>query len=128
MSRPWKFLFVSSDDLISEWRTRWSRDCFSFLSGMLFALVLCLFERMKFIDETSENDADQISEDCEFWDKIREKSVPKHFKLSLVFFSMTGLVAYAIYIGLCKTKEECDIYTPYITFIPVRIIKFILFS
>ena len=62
---------------------------------------------------------DEQEENFQLWDKMREKNTPKHFKLSLIFLSLTGLVAYAIFAFLCKTKEECDIYTPYVTIIPV---------
>lgn len=51
MARPWKFLFVSSDDLITEWRQRWSIDRFAFLFGMSFALGICILKRINLIDD-----------------------------------------------------------------------------
>jgi hypothetical protein len=51
MAKAWKFLFVNGEDLISEWRVRWSHDCYSFAFGMLFGLLLCILSRLNFIEE-----------------------------------------------------------------------------
>lgn len=53
MARLWKFLFVSSDDLIDEWRSRWTHDCYSFALGMCFAHLICILKRLNLIDESS---------------------------------------------------------------------------
>jgi N-acetylneuraminate 9-O-acetyltransferase len=43
--RPWKFLFISSDDLIYEWKKTWNHDCYTVLYGMCFALVLIVLKK-----------------------------------------------------------------------------------
>jgi hypothetical protein len=55
IARPWKFLFVNSDDLISDWRTRWSHDCYSFACGMIFALFVSILKRNNLIDDNNNN-------------------------------------------------------------------------
>lgn len=56
LARLWKFLFVSSDDLIDEWRSRWTHDCYSFALGMCFAHLICILKRLNLIDESSSLD------------------------------------------------------------------------
>jgi hypothetical protein len=51
IARPWKFLFVSSDELITEWRVRWSHDCYSFVFGMCFALIFAILKRLNLIED-----------------------------------------------------------------------------
>jgi hypothetical protein len=51
IARPWKFLFVSGDELITEWRVRWSHDCYSFVFGMCFALIFAILKRLNLIED-----------------------------------------------------------------------------
>lgn len=53
--RPWKFLFVDSDDLLKSWRTNWSNDCYSFTFGMMFGLLVSYLKRMNLIDDYESN-------------------------------------------------------------------------
>lgn len=109
-------MFVNYDDLIVGWRTRWSLDCYSFLFGMCFALLLCILKRFSYL----ENDYDFESNE-----RRRElKNVPCLFKFILVVLSLTGLVSYGIFAYLCQFRENCDEYTPYVTIIPVSVLLF----
>ena len=111
IARPWKFLFVNYDDLITGWRSRWSLDCYSFLFGMVFALILCILKRCSLL----ENDHDYESSE-----RRRElRAVPFLVKFVLVLLSLAGMIAYAIFAALCKNREACNQYTPYISIIPV---------
>lgn len=111
MARPWKFLFVNNDDLISGWRSRWSLDCYSFLFGMSFALIICILKRCNYL----ENDHDYESNE---W-RRELRSLPCLLKFLLVILSLGGLVSYAVFAILCKSRENCNEYTPYISIIPV---------
>jgi hypothetical protein len=53
--RPWKFLFVDSDDLLKSWRTNWSNDCYSFTFGMMFGLLVSYLKRINFIEDYDSN-------------------------------------------------------------------------
>lgn len=119
---------MSTDDLIVDWRKRWSRDCYSFVFGMIFALIICILKQMNLIDDY-ENNLDQYEDDnLEFREKRREKyalSAPK--KLFLVLISIISLFSYFLFSILCISKENCDAYTPYITIIPVYLFsKFLI--
>lgn len=122
IARPWKFLFVSSDDLIGEWRSRWSHDCYSFIFGMAFGLIICILKRWNFIDEYENNLSDH--EDAqEIRDRRRDinsyRNIPSHYRLALIFISLVGLISYLVFAILCKSKENCDEFTVYISIIPV---------
>lgn len=119
MARTWKYLFVSTDDLINEWRSRWTLDSYSFILGMFFGLLVCILKKMNIIDNSDEHQIELEESSTELRDKIREKSLPRHVKLFFVVTSMTGLVSYGIFAVLCKSRHECNLYVPYITIIPV---------
>ena len=110
-------MFVSYDDLIIDWRTHWSNDCYSFLFGMSFGLILCIFKRLGLVDEYETN-LENDSADAK--DKRREqKNLPPYLKLFLIFISFVGFCGYFLFAILCRSKENCDSVTTYITVIPV---------
>lgn len=111
MARPWKFLFVNYDDLITGWRTRWSLDCYSFLFGMCFALIVCILKRCSYL----ENDYDYESGE---W-RRELRNVPFCFKFILILLSLAGLISYATFASLCTDRNSCNEYTPYISILPV---------
>ncbi|KAH9498334.1 N-acetylneuraminate 9-O-acetyltransferase [Bulinus truncatus] len=51
LTRPFKALFVTSDDSIHEWRFRWQLDRFSPVYGMLFAFGYKVLVRYKIIKD-----------------------------------------------------------------------------
>jgi len=111
IARPWKFLFVNYDDLISGWRLRWSLDCYSFLFGMVFALLLCILKRCSVLE---------MDHDYESTERRRElRVVPFFVKFLLVLLSLAGLISYAIFAALCQNRDECNKYTTYISIIPI---------
>ena len=116
--RPWKFLFVSFDDLIIEWRTRWSNDCFSFIYGMALALTVCILKRLSFVNDHETN---LEYDNSETRDKRRDgKSLPAYLKCVLILLALGGLFGYFLFAILCRSKENCDSVTTYVTIIPVR--------
>ena len=120
MFKLWKYLFVNSDDLVSEWRTRWNLDAYSFMIGMFFALFVSILKMFNLIDNSDENQIELEESSTELRDKRREKSLPKYIKLFFILTSVTGLVSYVVFSNLCRTKEGCNRYISYITVIPVR--------
>ncbi len=119
MAKLWKYLFVNNDDMIGEWKHRWNLDAYSFISGMFFALFITILKRLNMIDDSDETQIELEESSTELRDKLREKNLPKHVKLSFILVSVTGLVSYTIFANLCQSKEGCDAYISYITIIPV---------
>lgn len=135
IARPWKFLFVSSDDLISEWRQRWSIDRYSFLFGMSFALIICLLKRVNLVDEFENNTSNMngsIGNSDHGEDSLDIREINKRNRASstggqlslkiksiLCLLSIGGIVFYYFFAVLCTSKESCDSYTTFVTIIPV---------
>lgn len=119
MVKLWKYLFVNSDDLISEWRSRWMLDGYSFVLGMFFALFLCILKRLNIVDIGDDSQIDFEERITELREKKRDKSLPKHIKFFLAIASLIGLISYTVFANLCKSKEGCNLYIPYITIIPI---------
>ena len=117
LARPWKFLFFSSDDIISDWHKRWSNDCYSFLFGMVFALIICILKRVSLIEEFETNLDYDNTETRE--KRHRERALPFHLKFISILISLAGLIAYFVFAVLCRSKENCDNVTKYITVIPI---------
>ncbi|KAI5719870.1 hypothetical protein M8J76_016173 [Diaphorina citri] len=53
VTRPWKALFVTTDDDIHDWWTRWKLDRYSFLYGCVFSLSLILIQKFNLIDDNT---------------------------------------------------------------------------
>jgi hypothetical protein len=47
------------------------------------------------------------------------KPLPTKFKVLFVTISLIGMTCFTIFASLCKTKDSCDYFTPYIIVIPV---------
>lgn len=129
IARPWKFLFVSSDDLITEWRQRWSIDRYAFLFGMSFALAICLLKRMNLVDEFESNagasslgsseDILELRNGGSGSEKRSRCQLSLKAKFVFTLLSVAGLVFYYLFAVLCTAKETCDSYTTFVTVIPV---------
>lgn len=122
VTRPWKFLFVSSDDLIAEWRNRWSLDRYSFLIGMVFGIIICMLKKLNLVDDYENNMEQQYDEDnLDLREKRRDKTqLSIKMKSILTLIALSGIIFYYLFAVLCKSKENCDSFTTYLTFIPVN--------
>jgi hypothetical protein len=118
IARPWKFLFVSSDDLINDWKSRWSNDSYVFIWGMFFGLVICVLKRINIIDDYDGSQIIEPSTSREKW-RNNDKCISVKLKLVLILFSLIGLISYFSFALLCTSQENCNHVTPYITFIPI---------
>lgn len=121
MARPWKFLFVSYDVLLNDWRKRWSLDCFSFAFGMSFGLIVCILRRLGILDDVSESDlldsSEFVSEST--YDRKRGSQFSFRFRFFLTVTSSAGFLGYLAFAYLCESRESCNNVTPYITVIPI---------
>lgn len=120
MFKLWKYLFVNTDDLVSEWRDRWNLDAYSFLIGMFFGLLISALKAFNIIENSDDFQIELEESSTELRDKRREKNLSTHVKFFLILTSVTGLVSYAVFVNLCTSKEGCNHYIAYITVIPVR--------
>ena len=115
-------MFVSFDDLIVDWRRRWSSDCYSFLFGMAFGLTVCVLKRLNLVDDYETNVEHDNLDSRDVRDKRREQTnLPSYLKIFLILVSLGGLIGYILFAIFCRSKENCDYVTTYITVIPVSI-------
>jgi len=105
--KPWRALFVTSDDRIHEWWFRWSLDRYSILFGMLFALAYCIGQKYVLLDESPSSN---------LWGRNRLAVV--------VFTSILGITGYAAFTFTCRNKPECNDVHSYVAFVPI--VSFIL--
>ncbi|XKL62963.1 hypothetical protein PGB90_005327 [Kerria lacca] len=102
VTRPWKALFVTTDDDIENWWFRWKIDRFSALYGAAFAFFLLITQKFNFIDDNNHNNL---------------------FSARVSFFvavlALLGLFATSTYAIICPSRfEYIDIQT-YICILPI---------
>ncbi|XP_015108455.1 N-acetylneuraminate 9-O-acetyltransferase [Diachasma alloeum] len=91
VTRPWKALFVTTDDDIREWWSRWRVDRYSVAFGVAFGAALLALQRMDHI--------------------------PGSALAPLV--AIVSLAAYTTLTILCVSVAECEEIHSYIVFIPI---------
>ncbi|XP_013788587.1 N-acetylneuraminate 9-O-acetyltransferase-like isoform X2 [Limulus polyphemus] len=102
VTRPWKALFVTTDDSIKEWWFRWKIDRYSVASGMLFAFAYYLLRQYRIIDDNNHSNL-----------------FSRGLSLTATLVSIIGLGIYATFAFLCRNKPECNEIHPYISFVPI---------
>ena len=121
VTRPWKALFVTTDDDIHEWWFRWKLDRYSIAAGGIFALVTLVGGRMKLYDDSNHGS---------LW--------PKSISIPVSLAAVLGLASYTFFALLCRSvyveeqsfnyfkifssfrnKMDCNEVHPYISFLPI---------
>ncbi|KAJ1529582.1 hypothetical protein ONE63_006352 [Megalurothrips usitatus] len=102
VTRPWKALFVTTDDDIHEWWFRWKLDRYSVSFGMMYAVGLFLAQRHQLLD-----------------DRNHSNLMSPRLSLLAVLAAFCGLGGYLGFSILCHNREECNEVHPYIVFIPI---------
>ncbi|XP_043525407.1 N-acetylneuraminate 9-O-acetyltransferase [Frieseomelitta varia] len=91
VTRPWKALFVTTDDDIREWWSRWRVDRYSIAWGVTFGAGLVALQRIDHIPGTA---------------------------LSSLL-ALISLTAYTTFTILCHSVSECEEIHSYVAFIPI---------
>uniref|UniRef100_T1KKL8 Cas1p 10 TM acyl transferase domain-containing protein n=1 Tax=Tetranychus urticae TaxID=32264 RepID=T1KKL8_TETUR len=102
LTRPWKALFVTTDDSIKEWEFRWKLDRYSVPAGMVFGYFYYLLKHFHILD-----------------DKNHSNLFSRRISLMVVVSSLCGIIGYASFAFLCHNKDDCNVIHAYIFFIPV---------
>ncbi|XP_063235873.1 N-acetylneuraminate 9-O-acetyltransferase isoform X2 [Bacillus rossius redtenbacheri] len=102
VTRPWKALFVTTDDDIHEWWHRWKLDRYSISYGMVFAVAYLLAQRYSLLDDNNHSNI--------FSPRIA---------LLATLLLLAGLGSYAAFALLCHNKQECNEIHSYTVFVPV---------
>lgn len=102
VTRPFKALFVTTDDDIREWWYSWKLDRYTITFGMIFGAVFQILQKYNIID-----------------DNIQGNLFSKRISLTVTLFAMTGLGFYTTFSFLCKNRNECEEIHSYVVFIPI---------
>ena len=119
VTRPWKALFVTTDDDIHEWWFRWKLDRYSISVGGLAGLLVVVGGRLKLYDDSNHGS---------LW--------PRAVSIPVSLAAVLGLASYIIFSLLCRfrsiftkyltgknkhfrNKLDCNEVHPYISFIPI---------
>ncbi|KAL3275434.1 hypothetical protein HHI36_020195 [Cryptolaemus montrouzieri] len=102
VTRPWKALFVTTDDDIREWWLRWRLDRYSVMYGMGFAVLMLLAQRYSLFDDNNHSNL-----------------FSRGMALSSTLLSIVGLGCYITMTFLCHDEMECSEIHSYVVFIPI---------
>lgn len=102
VTRPWKALFVTTDDDIREWWFRWKLDRYSTMYGMAFSALLIIGQKYNIIDDNNHSNL-----------------FSKRMALSFTLLAFLGLGIYTTITFLCDSELECDEIHSYVAFIPI---------
>ncbi len=102
ITRPWKALFVSTDDDIHDWWMRWKIDRYSVPVGMLLALGYHVGRKYKILED--DNHGHLFS---------------TRISLVVALFSLMGICGYGTFSVFCRNQLECIEIHSYVGFIPV---------
>lgn len=102
VTRPWKALFVTTDDDIHEWWSRWKLDRYSALYGMCFSVIMILAQRYNIFDDNNHSNL-----------------LSRGLAVSSTLGAIIGLGSYITFTFLCRNELECSEIHSYIVFIPI---------
>jgi len=102
VTRPWKALFVTTDDDIHEWWFRWKLDRYSITFGCLFSLAVLVGGKLKLYDDSNHS--------C-LW--------PRSIAVPGCVAGVVGLFSYTVFACFCRNKADGNEIHPYIAFVPI---------
>ncbi|XP_045612302.2 N-acetylneuraminate (7)9-O-acetyltransferase [Procambarus clarkii] len=100
--RPWKALFVTTDDDIHEWWFRWQLDRYSLLYGMIFSLLYNGLAQYSLID-----------------DKSGSNLMGGRLALLVSFVATVFIASYSTMTFICTNKPDCNEIHPYVVWVPI---------
>ncbi|KAK4010994.1 N-acetylneuraminate 9-O-acetyltransferase [Daphnia magna] len=101
--RPWKALFVTSNDEIHEWWFRWSLDRYSICYGMIFGLLYLNAQKFGLIDDSARH---------HLLSRTR-------IRFLVVVAALLGLGGYTAFTITCHSKPKCNEVHSYLAFLPI---------
>ncbi|RZF39634.1 hypothetical protein LSTR_LSTR001155 [Laodelphax striatellus] len=102
VTRPWKALFVTTDDDIHDWWYRWKLDRYSMPFGVVFGMGLVLAQKLNLLDDNNHSNL-----------------LSPRAALGAVFLATVGLGCSLAFALLCHTKLQCNEVHSYTVFVPI---------
>lgn len=102
VTRPWKALFVNSDDDIHQWWLQWKQDRYSMAYGIIFALAYLLAQRYNLLDDNNHSNL-----------------FTPGISLSATLLAFIGLGSYVTFTFFCTNSFDCNEIHSYVAFLPI---------
>lgn len=100
--RPWKALFVTTDDDIHQWWYRWKLDRYTVTYGMIFASVFHISQKFNLID-----------------DNTNHNLFSGRTSIMAALLSLCGIAFYTTFSFLCRSQLDCEEIHSYVNHIPI---------
>lgn len=102
VTRPWKALFVNSDDNPTEWWLRWKLDRYTITYGMGFAAVFHIAQKLNLVD-----------------DNTNHNLFAGRTSIMAAILSFCGIAFYTTFTFICRNKLDCEEIHSYVVFVPI---------
>ncbi|XP_052900970.1 N-acetylneuraminate 9-O-acetyltransferase [Anopheles moucheti] len=102
VTRPWKALFVTTDDDIHEWWYRWKLDRYTITYGMIFAAIFQISQRFAVVDDNNHGNL-----------------FSRRISLTSTLAAITGIGCYMTWTFFCRNRQDCEEVHSYVVFIPI---------
>ncbi|XP_045495488.1 N-acetylneuraminate 9-O-acetyltransferase [Colias croceus] len=100
--RPWKALFVNSDDDIHQWWLDWKQDRYSMAYGIIFTIAYLLAQRYNLLDDNNHNNL-----------------FTPGISLTATFLAFIGIGSYVTFTFFCTNTFDCNEIHSYVSFLPI---------
>ncbi|OWR48340.1 hypothetical protein KGM_210375 [Danaus plexippus plexippus] len=102
LMRPWKALFVNSDDDIRQWWLDWKQDRYSMAYGIIFAAAYLLAQKYSLLDDNNHSNL-----------------FTPGIALTATLLAFIALGSYITFTFFCTNTFDCNEIHSYVTFLPI---------
>ncbi|XP_060664833.1 N-acetylneuraminate 9-O-acetyltransferase [Drosophila nasuta] len=102
VTRPWKALFVTTDDDIHEWWYQWKLDRYTVTFGMIYAAFFHIAQKYNVFDDNNHGNL-----------------FSRRTSISVTLLALLGVGIYTSFSFLCRNVQNCEEIHSYIVFIPI---------
>uniref|UniRef100_A0A1B0AIY4 Cas1p 10 TM acyl transferase domain-containing protein n=1 Tax=Glossina pallidipes TaxID=7398 RepID=A0A1B0AIY4_GLOPL len=102
VTRPWKALFVTTDDDIHEWWYQWKLDRYTIIFGMIFAACFHVAQKYSIFDDNNHGNL-----------------FARRTSITVTFLALLSVGFYTAFSFLCRNEQNCEEIHSYIVFIPI---------
>ncbi|EDX01254.1 N-acetylneuraminate 9-O-acetyltransferase [Drosophila yakuba] len=102
VTRPWKALFVTTDDDLHEWWHQWKLDRYTVAFGMIYAACFHIAQKYNVFDDNNHGNL-----------------FSRRTSISVTLLALLGVGVYTSFTFLCRNVQNCEEIHSYILFIPI---------
>ncbi|XP_023305645.2 N-acetylneuraminate 9-O-acetyltransferase [Lucilia cuprina] len=102
VTRPWKALFVTTDDDIHEWWYQWKLDRYTVMFGMIAAACFHIAQKYSIFDDNNHGNL-----------------FSRRTSITVTLLALLGVGFYTAFSFLCRNEQNCEEIHSYIVFIPI---------